>query len=121
MELLPTAFFVGFIGYLILQLMVSDKLDWGLREYFKQHGKIESMFIAGGLLTFFYIVIIQLKIPMTYTNLAIYGIIMDLLFRKLNIFPSLSVYYQTHNYFQTGVLGGAIPMMLPLFFKNKFK
>jgi hypothetical protein len=121
MDIISIAFFVGFIGDLILQLIVKNtKYDWGLREYFKLHGSIEAMVIAGGMLTLFFILMVYSKVPITYTNLAIYGVILDLLFRKLNIFPSLSGYYQSLNYFESGVWG-AIPMMLPLFFNDKFK
>jgi hypothetical protein len=49
----------------------------------------------------------------TIIKLAIYGIILDLIFRKTMLFSSLKGYYQYFNYFWSAVWG-AIPMIIPL-------
>ena len=61
--------------------------------------------------TIFYLFILGLQ-PTLY-SLAIYGIILDLLFRKTMWFPSLKGYYNHLNYFWSA-FWGAIPMILPL-------
>ena len=114
---------VGFIGDFLLQTGASAGMGgptgWGLNDYFKQHGKTESLFIAGGMMTIFYVIFILLKIPFTYLNLAIYGIVLDFLFRKFNIFNSLQGYYSYFNYFWSAVWG-AIPMIIPFLILNVF-
>jgi hypothetical protein len=117
-NLLIISCLTGFAGDFLLQigakLGLGGPTGWGLNEYFKQHNSIESLFIAGGMMTLFYVIFILSKIPINYTNLAIYGVILDFLFRKLMIFKSLKGYYTWFNYFWSAVWG-AIPMMLPLF------
>jgi len=110
--LLVLAFLTGFFGDAILQTLVHYKWDWGLKQYFEQHGIAESMFIAGGMLTFFYIIYIVIKCPMKWYYIAIYGIILDLIFRVTGIFPSLKGYYEHLNYFWSA-FWGAIPMLVP--------
>jgi len=116
--LLVIAFFTGFLGDACLQLatkLPDANLDWGLRGYFKQHGSAESLFIAGGMITFFYILYAYIfKLPLKWYYLAIYGIILDLIFRLSGIFPSLDGYYSHLNYFWSAVWG-AIPMLIPYF------
>jgi hypothetical protein len=125
-KLLTLAFFTGFIGDALLQIITSrrvasgsqTKYDWGLKEYFKQHGRAEALFIASGMLTLFYILYVSVidvdktsfKANLLY--LTIYGILLDLLFRKLNIFSSLKGYYKSLNYFWSAVWG-IIPMLIP--------
>jgi len=124
-ELIAIACLTGFVGDFLLQILtkyfhMGGETGWGLLEYFKQHGSVEALFIAGGMMTLFYVIFIQfvkMGIKLNYFNLAVYGIILDLIFRKFNIFPSLSGYYSSLNYFESG-LWGAIPMILPfLIFK----
>ena len=113
-SLLGIACIVGFVGDFLLQ---NQKIgDWGLKEYFKQHGSMESLFIAGGMMTLFYFIFL-LFFPLSYINLAIFGVVLDFVFRTFNIFPSLKGYYTSLNYFWSAVWG-AIPMMLPFFIKN---
>jgi hypothetical protein len=118
-NLLTSAFMVGFIGDLLLQLLtkglgLGGSSGFGLISYFNQHGVAESMFIAGGMLVFFNILYINLiKLPLTVFNLALYGVILDLIFRLTMLFPSLHGYYQHLNYFWSA-FWGAIPMILPL-------
>jgi len=125
-DIVSTAAVVGFIGDALLQIGIKKfkmggPTGWGLKEYFKQHGSLESLFIPAAMLSLFYIFYIYvLKLPLTYTNIAIYGIIIDYIFRTFVIFPSLIGYYQYFNYFWSAVWF-AIPMMIPLFIYLKFK
>lgn len=111
------AFFVGFIGDAILQIITANtSYDWGLRKYFSQHGRPESLFIAGGMLVLFYSIIPNKFLSLTPFNIALislYGIVLDLIFRKTMVFKSLDGYYNHLNYFWSGVWG-AIPMILPM-------
>ena len=107
---------VGFIGDALLQfatkyLRMGGRDGWGLAPYFIQHGSIESLFIAGGMMTLFYILLGPL--PKTYPILAIHGMLIDLFFRKTMIFPSLKGYYEYFNHFWSAVWM-AIPMIIPL-------
>jgi preprotein translocase subunit SecG len=119
MDIVSLSCVTGFAGDALLQVGVQKGMGgptgWGLKEYFKQHGAIEALFIPGGMLTIFFVIYIYvLKLPLTYTNLAIYGVVLDLLFRETMLFPSLDKYYKYFNYFWSAVWG-AIPMMIPLF------
>jgi hypothetical protein len=118
-DIVSTACLVGFAGDFSLQvatqkLGMGGPTGWGLLEYFDQHGSAESLFIAGGMMTIFYVIFIQLGYQLNYKNLAIYGIILDFIFRKLVIFPSLKGYYESLNYFWSA-FWGAVPLMMPLF------
>lgn len=119
LSLLEIACLTGFIGDVLLQIgckyLHLDGQCWGLKEYFKQHGTAESTFIAGGMMTLFYI--LMGPIPKTYITVSMQGIIIDFLFRKTMIFPSLKGYYEYFNYFESA-LWMAIPMMIPLFIYN---
>jgi len=124
-NIIAIACIVGFIGDFLLQmgskLGLGGTTGWGLKEYFSQHGGIESLFIAGGMMTIFYVIYIYLlKFKVNYINLAIYGIVLDFIFRKLNVFPSLKGYYNYFNYFWSAVWG-AIPLMLPYLIFNLLK
>jgi hypothetical protein len=113
-KLLFIACLTGFIGDGLLQLLVSQNVgDWGLGSYFSQHGRFESMFIAAGMMTLFYGIYIALKLPLKLEYLALYGIILDLIFRLTGLFPSLKSYYKHLNYFWSGIWG-IIPMIIPL-------
>ena len=117
-RLLAIACIVGFVGDFLLQTGVKMGLGgstgWGLKEYFKQHGAAESTYIAGGMMSLFYALFLMSGIPVTYKNLAIYGVLLDLVFRKLMIFNSLQGYYAFFNYFWSAVWG-AIPLCAPFF------
>jgi hypothetical protein len=120
-SLVGVACIVGFIGDFLLQLGsklgLGGPTGWGLKDYFSQHGSIESLFIAGGMMTIFYVLYLLVLKP-NYLYLAIYGIVLDFIFRKLNVFPSLNGYYKYFNYFWSAVWG-AIPLMLPYFIYSK--
>jgi hypothetical protein len=113
------ACFTGFIGDAMLQVLtkfgsMGGKTGWGLIEYFRQHGAAESTFIAGGMMTLFYVLyLVVFGFPAKWYYLAIYGIILDLIFRKTMLFASLKGYYQQLNYFWSG-FWGAVPMIMPL-------
>ena len=113
-NLIAIACLTGFIGDALLQLGVYTSVgDWGLKSYFKQHGSAESLFIAGGMMTLFYIIYIYaLKLPLKWYYLVVYGIVLDYLFRKTMVFESLKGYYQHLNYFWSA-FWGAIPMLIP--------
>ena len=119
-NIIAIAIWTGLVGdyllkYLVKSLHLGGTTGWGLIPYFKQHGSNESAFTAAGMMGVFYaIYLIIPKISMNYFNLAVYGIALDLLFRKTMLFPSLKGYYAALNYFWSAVWG-AIPMMLPYF------
>lgn len=108
---------VGFVGDATLQLGsrmgLGTSSSWGLKEYFKQHGYAESLFIAGGMMGLFYIIYATTGLPFKIQYMVVYGILLDLIFRLTGIFSSLKGYYEYFNYFWSAVWG-AIPMILPL-------
>ncbi len=118
--IISIACITGFVGDASLQLLnkylhFGGPTGWGLKGYFNQHGSVESTFIAGGMMTLFYVIYIYLfNVPLSYINLAIYGVVLDFIFRKTMLFPSLKGYYKYFNYFWSAVWG-AIPMIIPLF------
>lgn len=117
MNIVSIATAVGFIGDAILQILVKNGLGgtsgWGLKQYFNQHGKAESMFTAAGMLAVFFAIYVSTGLPLKVQYLAIYGIMLDLVFRKTMIFSSLNAYYNSLNYFWSAVWG-VIPMIIPL-------
>jgi hypothetical protein len=118
-NLIAIATIVGFVGDALLQV-VSKKVGgsgWGLKQYFIQHGSVESTFIAGGMLGLFYIIYAvfnaSLGLPFNIITMAIYGVLLDLLFRVTGLFPSLDGYYRNLSYVSSAIWG-AIPMMIPI-------
>ena len=121
MNIVSIAVLTGFFGDLLLQFFtkytnLGGSTGWGLISYFEHHGSGEALCIAAGMMGLFYILYLFF-LPLDYTFLALYGIVLDLLFRKTNLFPSLKGYYAHLNYFWSAVWG-AIPMMLPYFIFN---
>jgi hypothetical protein len=118
MNLVEIACLTGFIGDFTLQTGVKMGLGgptgWGLKEYFALHGAAESVFVAGGMMSLFYTLFLMSGLPVNYRNLALYGVFLDLVFRKLMIFASLKGYYEYFNYFWSAVWG-IIPLCLPYF------
>lgn len=114
-KLLLIAFMTGFFGDFILQRLVKNGYgNWGLSPYFKQHGENESLFIAAAMMYLFYALYFYVfQLPFKIEYLAVYGIILDYIFRKTMLFPSLKGYYNNLNYFWSA-FWGAIPMILPL-------
>lgn len=121
-DIIVIAFFTGFFGDILLQIGAKTGLGgptgWGLNDYFKQHGIAESICIAGGMMAFFYSIYIFLNLPVNFLYLAIYGIVLDLIFRETMVFSSLTGYYKYFGYFWSAVWG-AIPLMIPLLIANK--
>lgn len=116
-NLIAISTIVGFVGDMTLQVLSKRGSGWGLKPYFIQHGSAESTFIAGGMLGLFYIIYGVLNaligLPFNIITMAIYGVLLDLLFRLTGIFPSLKGYYANLNYFWSAVWG-ALPMMIPV-------
>ena len=119
MDIVSIACMTGFAGDAALQtgiekFQMGGPTGWGLKPYFAQHGRTEALFIAGGMMALFFIVYVYvLKLPLTYTNLAVYGVVLDYIFRKFEIFPSLKGYYEYFGY-GGSALWGAIPAVIPL-------
>jgi hypothetical protein len=126
--LISIACIVGFVGDFLLQLIskkfgIGGPTGWGLKDYFIQHGAVESLYIAGGMMALFYIIYLYiLKLPVNYYYLALYGIVLDLLFRIFMIFPSLSGYYNYFGYSIGGYVASgfweAFSICLPFFIYN---
>lgn len=108
----------GFVGDFLLQLMVNNKFlgadRWGLDPYFAQHGGAEASFIAGGIMGGFYSLYALTGLPFRLQYMAIYGLIIDLIYRHARIFPSLDKYYENTGYFGTVVIGAVVPLCIPL-------
>jgi len=119
MNVVAVSILVGFFGDLALQLLtkyfhLGGQTGWGLLPYFKQHGTNESAFVAAGMMGMFYVLYVSvLRLPLRLDYLAVYGVVLDFIFRKMRLFPTLDGYYGHLNYFWSAVWG-AIPMMLPL-------
>jgi hypothetical protein len=115
--LILIATLVGFFGDLgtqiAIKLGVGGEKGLGLKEYFAQHGKVESLFIAAGIMAVFYSVYALTNLPFTILYMIIYSIILDLLFRYLRIFPSLDKFYQ-NSVPSTLIFGAIIPFVLPI-------
>ena len=83
--LLAIACFTGFVGDFLLQMGVRVGLGgptgWGLKDYFRLHGSAESVFVAGGMMSLFYALFLLSGIPVNFRNLALYGVVLDFVFR----------------------------------------
>ena len=116
--LVSTAMWVGFFGDMALQWAVGPgkmggPTGWGLKEYFAQHGQGESLFIAAGMMGIFYAAYLATGWPVNLTTMAIYGFVLDVVFRKWMLFPSLKGYYSALSFFWS-TFWGALPMVMPL-------
>lgn len=118
-NLIAIATIVGFVGDALLQV-VTKKVGgsgWGLKQYFIQHGSVESTFIAGGMLGLFFIIYAVFNaltgLPFNIITMAIFGVLLDLLFRLTGLFPSLNGYYKNLSYLSSAIWG-AIPMIIPV-------
>jgi len=129
-SLVTWAAITGAVGDATLQLMVNNGVGggndgWGLRPYFAQHGPGEAMCVAAGMMALFFAVWVGLIAPLLHiqpdnlAGVAIYGIVLDLLFRKFRIFESLDAYYQHLNYFWSG-FWGLVPMVIPVVLSKTF-
>ena len=114
-NLVSIACLTGFFGDALLQFGSKFGSGWGLKPYFKQHGSIESLFVATGMMGLFYAIYFTiLGLPAVWYYLALYGIVLDLIFRETRLFPSLDGYYKALNYFWSG-FWGAVPLMMPFY------
>ena len=123
MDIITNATLTGFFGDASLQLLTSKGLGgptgWGLNSYFSQHGRIESLFIGAGMMAVFFVIYIYiLKLPLKPTYLAVYGMLIDIVFRKFRIFPSLDGYYKNQSYFDTMIVGGSLPTIIVFLFSS---
>lgn len=110
------AFFVGLFGDITLQLIENQRPNFaGLRGYFRQHGRMESMAIASAIMYFLALVYEMLGLPKNIVYLFIYGGLWDIAFRKLKIMPSLRGYEKALSPLQTFIWGG-ISLVIPSLF-----
>ena len=114
-KLLCLALAVGFFGDLLAQVIVRSGRfgNWGLTGYFKQHGVLESAFIACGVVGGFYAAWIALGLPLRWELILTASLGVDLFWNWANMFPSLKSYYQ-EPYIPRTILGVVVPFMLPL-------
>jgi len=112
--LLSIACIVGFVGDFLLQFATkTTSFDYGLRGYFQEHGPIESLFVAGGMMTIFYVIYLFSGLPLKWQYIAVYGVLLDIIFRVFRVFPSLDGYYSALTPFWT-CLWEAVSMLIPL-------
>ena len=128
--LVAWAAITGALGDATLQVMVKNgwgggDRGWGLKAYFAQHGPGEAICVAAGMMALFFVIWVDILAPVLRLQpdnllaVAIYGVILDLLFRKFRIFPSLDGYYASLNYFWSG-FWGVIPMIIPVVLSKMF-
>lgn len=125
-SLVAWAAITGALGDAALQVIVknSDR-DWGLKEYFALHGTGEAICVAAGMMALFFVIWVGILAPVlrvapdNIVAVAVYGVILDLLFRKFRIFPSLDGYYASLNYFWSG-FWAALPMIIPVVLSKTF-
>ena len=124
-KLVTISCLTGFFGDASLQFMtktlgLGGATGWGLKPYFALHGTGEALCVAAGMMSMFYIIYLYLlKLPPVWYYLALYGIVLDLLFRLFRLFTSLDGYYKSLNYFWSA-FWGAVPMVLPLVIARYF-
>lgn len=111
-------FFVGFVGDGLLQWIVQMRGNIAnLKPYFTQHGRLESMFIAGGMMFLFGYLYTKFRLVFQLApnnlHLFLYGGVLDIIWRQFHLFPSLTyTYYTANNQIESFIWGG-IPMVLP--------
>ena len=115
MDYTTANFFIGFFGDILLQLIVKVRGDIaGLAPYFKLHQPFESASIAGGLMFLVAYIYDKLGFKKSFINLFIYGGILDILWRNLNLMPTLEhTYYKALGPVVSFIWGG-IPMVIYL-------
>ena len=109
MNQLLKSFWIGVVGDIILQIMNHLGFDLKLDKYFKTHGILESILIAGGTMLIALQGFLMLGLKKTLPNLFIYGAIIDFVFWKnLNIMPSVKYFYDSLSPVWTSFLGGFV-------------
>lgn len=114
------ALITGIVGDFILQMITKYHPAGnfaGLKDYFNIHGSVESLFIAGGMLAFFGLMMDILIINKSIVNLIIVGAVLDIIFRFYRLFPSLDGYYAALS-IPNSIIWGSIPMVMPLILVN---
>ncbi len=98
----------GFFGDLGLQYLFPGQ--YGLGEYYKKHGELESMFIAAGMMGYFAIFPYYFGFFRNNILLFLYGMGLDFLFCNLVeagfAMTSLRDYYRENSYLFTMMWGG---------------
>jgi len=126
LSLVAWAAITGALGDAALQVIVKNtNADWGLKDYFALHGTGEAICVAAGMMALFFVAWVGILAPVLRVQpdnllaVAIYGVALDLLFRRYRIFPSLDGYYASLNYFWSG-FWAAIPMIIPVVLSKMF-
>jgi len=94
----------GIVGDFLLQTFFKGK--YGLRPYFDQHGSMESLFIAGGMMGYFCFIAQYFGWTSSWTQLMVYGGALDIFFRESMIMESLRSYYDENGRIFTIIWGG---------------
>lgn len=106
---------VGFVGDLLLQSIVTPENDYGLSSYFRQHGKLESAFIASGMMAILNLAYTIVDPSVNTIGFIAYGGVLDVVFRRYHptIMPSLDGYYRAMTPAMS-IVWGMIPQLLVL-------
>lgn len=111
--MLTSSFIIGFFGDLGLQLIAHVRGDIvGLSDYFKQHHSLESAFIAAGMMVGFTLLYQLSGLPVSWSNLFLYGVVLDVIFRNVNLMPSLTDTYYKHITPLNSMLWGGLPFVM---------
>jgi hypothetical protein len=107
-RVIPLAFAVGFFGDWAAQLLPHGQ---GLKTYFAQHGKFESMLIAGAALTLVFSLYYATRLEFTLWTVVILGVVIDLVAR-FGLIPSLRPFYASTGVLTSIIVAGIIPIFL---------
>ena len=118
MSILIKSFFIGFFGDLILQIIVKIRGNYGgLNDYFQIHGPLESMMIGAGIMFILTYIYQLLKLPFKPIPLFLFGAIADVIWRQLNLMPTLkNTYYKILTPIESAFWGGFANLLLILFY-----
>lgn len=107
-RVVPIAFLVGVAGDFATQVLPHGD---GLMQYFTQHGRIESLLIAGGVMAGVFSLFLLTGLKLTILSAVILGVVMDLTGR-FGAIPSLREFYSTTGILMTIIVTGVIPCVL---------
>lgn len=116
-NLASTAVAIGVLGDASLQAIVassSEENKFGLKTYFEKEGRLESLFIAGGMLGSFTMLYGFADPSYNVAGLTLYATVLDLIFRFTGVMPSLDDYYKHWSIPQT-IVFAIIPFILVKF------
>jgi len=94
------AFFIGAGGDATLQAInryTKKGEEWGLDTYFAQHGPIESIFIAGGMVVGFEVLYTAIFGQKNVVKLFALGAMIDIIFRNTMPMKTLEDYYKKNS------------------------